>query len=401
MKNKRGSSSVFLMVILAALISIVLALVYSIREEDINSRADAVINLAGDSVISEFDYYVQKEYGLFMLRGTDKELAGKLRSYVNYAFENVDGVKVEDMKVSTAKFSVINKENVISQIREHMKLMEAEGILDRIGKEEYEQYNAMPERVLRYGPAIVSLPSAEVPEKKLSALAESIADNASDIESVFNAGTDKFILNRYILLHFNNRNHMTDQDHFFKNEVEYILGGKLSDRKNEKRMEIALKAMRFPLNLAHIYADPDKRAATMALAQILTPGAAAAATQAALSSTWAYAEADNDVKLLWQGSKVPVIKDKETWAMDLDSAVEGIFGGTVKPKKEKGYNYEEYLQILLYFQEDNIKTARILDLIQINCRKNENREFSIQEYATGIAIDATINGKRYSYEKQY
>ena len=60
--------------------------------------------------------------------------------------------------------------------------------------------------------------------------------------------------------------------------------------------------------LAHIYSDPAEKAETLAMAEILTPGAAAPATQALLASTWAYAESDNDVKLLWQGGKVPVTK---------------------------------------------------------------------------------------------
>lgn len=401
MNNKRGSSSVFLMVILASLISIVFALIYGVREESVRSRADAVLNLAGDSVLSEFDYYVQKEYGLFMLRGTDAELTEKLKSYVNYSFNSMENVDVGDIKVSTLKFSVINKENIMSQIKAHMKLIEAEGILDKIYDKRSRQTNTMPDRTLRYGPAIVSLPSAAVPEKKLAALAEYIADNISDIDVVFKEGTDRFIINRYIFMHFNNSNNLINQEHFFRNEAEYILGGKLSDRKNLKRVEIALKAMRFPLNLAHIYADPEKRAATMALAQIMTPGAAATATQAALASTWAYAESDNDVELLLQGNKVPFTKDSSTWAIDIDSAVEGLTGGTVMPEAEKGYDYEEYLQIMLYFQDNNIKIARILDLIQINCRKNVNRDFSIQEYATGITIDGKINGRRYSYEKHY
>lgn len=401
MNSKKGSSSVFLMVILAALISIVFALIYGIREESVRSRADAVINLAGDSLLSEFDYNIQKEYGLFILYGNEDNLIKKLKTYLDYSLSDMEGVDINTIKVTTSKFSVINNENVKEQIKEHMKLIEAENLFDKVYKKEADQVNNMPERTLRYGPAIVSLPSAAVPEKKLTALAESIADNVSDIESVFKAGSDKFVLNRYILMHFNYRTHLVNQEHFFKNEAEYILGGKMSDRKNEKRMEIALKALRFPMNLSHIYADAEKRAETMALAQIMTPGAAAAATQAALASTWAYAESANDVKLLLQGNKVPFIKDKATWAIDLDSAVEGMMGGTVIPEIEKGYSYEEYLQIMLFFQDDTVKIARILDLIQINCRKNINRDFCIQEYATGIRMEVTVNNRRYCYEKHY
>ena len=74
--------------------SITLALIYGVREESVRSRADAIINLAGDSVLSEFDYDVQKEYGLFLLKGSDRELSAKLRSYLRYSFaDEEDSVK--------------------------------------------------------------------------------------------------------------------------------------------------------------------------------------------------------------------------------------------------------------------------------------------------------------------
>ena len=87
--------------------------------------------------------------------------------------------------------------------------------------------------------------------------------------------------------------------------------------------------------------------------------------------------------------------------MDLDSAVEGLTEGIMTPDTEKGYTYEQYLQILLFFQDDNIKISRILDLVQINMRKSCDRDFLIQEYSAGIAASAVINGRVYSYEKKY
>ena len=177
-------------------------------------------------------------------------------------------------------------------------------------------------RSLNHGPTIVSLPSANIPSKELTAVAESIADKLSEVDKAFEVGTESYLINSYITEHFNSRGYMKSEDHFFCNEVEYILGGELSDRKNEKRVEMALKAMRFPINLAYLYSDAEKQAALAAAAQLMTPGAAAAATQAALASTWAYAEADNDVKLLWEGHSVPMVKDDSSWAIDLDSAIE-------------------------------------------------------------------------------
>ncbi|MBQ4595422.1 MAG: hypothetical protein IJB14_00500 [Firmicutes bacterium] len=405
-KSKKGSSAVFLTVIMAAIMSIALALIYGVKTETAKSSIDAVINLAGDSVMSEFDRKLQKEYGLFLIKGTDEELSRKLDMYVKYSLDDMEDVMIDAVDVSAGRYPIISTSNIKEQIIEHMKARSAEGIVDSItGKEkgntETDAVNQMEERTLRYGPAISSLPSATIPKKSLTAMAESLADKADDVKAAFVSGTETYMISNYILGHFNSGVHIADNKHFFKNEVEYILGGELSDKKNEKRVEMALKAMRFPINMAYLYADPEKQAALAAAAQIMTPGPAAVATQAALTSTWAYAEADNDVELLKKGNKVPMVKDSSTWAIDLDSAIEGVFGGTVIPSREKGYDYGQYLQILLFFQDENIKIARIMDLIQINMRKNYDKDFLINEYATGISVRVKVNGKMYSYEKQY
>lgn len=403
MRSRRGSSAVFLMAIMAAVISIVLALIYGARAECVKSRVDGVVSLAGDSVLSEFNSQVQEEYGLFIIRGSDRELGRKLTGYIEHSLGGMKDVEVESVRVSGSMFSTVDIDLIKEQIMEYMKLAEAE---DRLAiltgyAEEGTGGSEREARTLRHGPTAASLPSSAVPDKSLTSIAKSIAENVTEADRAFEKGTEKYLLNGYILGMFNNRSMQVNDEHFFRSEVEYILGGEMSDMKNEKRVEMALKAMRFPLNLAHIYADPVKRSQTLALAELMTPGAAAPATQAALASTWAYAEADNDVELLWQGYEVPLKKDATSWAIDLDSAVEGIFGGTVVPQTTKGYDYSEYLQILLFFRDDNIKVSRIMDLIQINMRMTHDGEFLMNEYATGIRVDVKVNGVSYGYEKRY
>ncbi|NLD19181.1 MAG: hypothetical protein GX663_02900 [Clostridiales bacterium] len=403
--SKRGNSAVFLTMILAALMAITLTLIYGVREESVKSRVDGIVNLAGDSVMSEFNYEVQKEYGLFLLKGKDEILQRKLRNYINYSLKYMGETALESVSVSGGRFSVSNTEPVKEQILEYMKFAKLKDVLVKLydvdEKTEEEGTNSMENRTLRNGAVIVSLPSADVPKKNFTVFAKAIADEGDGVKAAFSKASEKYLIDSYVFGHFNSRTRAINREHFFKNEVEYALGGEMSDRKNEKRIEMILKAMRFPPNLAHIYADPEKRSATLAAAELLTPGPAALATQAALASTWAYAEADNDVELLWQGSKVPIIKSKETWAIDLDSAMEGILGSTAKPDIEKGYTYQQYLRIMLYFQDENMKVARIMDLVQINMRKQYDGTFLIQEHWTGVSIDVKVNGEKFSYEKKY
>ncbi len=399
MNNKKGSSAVFLTVILAALMSLTLALIYGVKAQNIRSSMDATISLAGDSVLSEYDRRIQEEYGLFLLKGTDEELSRKLHRYVSYSVDDMKSVELQSVKVSSSKYVVTGLSLLKRQILEHMKIAMAEDLIKE--KKEEQGSRDVENRSLNHGPTIVSLPSANIPSKGLTAMAESITDKLSEVDDAFKSGTDAYMVNSYILEYFNNRESVKNAEHFFSNEVEYILGGELSDLKNEKRVEMALKAMRFPINLAYLYSDEEKQAALAAAAQLMTPGAAAAATQAALASTWAYAEADNDVELLWEGYRVPMVKDDTSWAIDLDSAIEGVFGGPVTPEEEKGYSYSEYLQILLFFRDENIKLARILDLIQINMRAMYDGEFLISEYSTGISVEVKANGRIYRHEKKY
>ena len=46
----------------------------------------------------------------------------------------------------------------------------------------------------------------------------------------------------------------------------------MTDRKNERKVKIALEALRFPANLAHIYQDPEKKAAVLAAADAAHAG---------------------------------------------------------------------------------------------------------------------------------
>ncbi|MCF0144664.1 MAG: hypothetical protein HUJ79_06185 [Firmicutes bacterium] len=387
--NKQGNSVVFLTIILATLISITLTLVFASRQQAQISIADGALNLAGTSILSEYDYYVQKDYGIFLLRGTDKEFSGYLKDYSGYPGT-----------VTAGRYSTANIEPVRKQILEYMKLT---GAADSLGKSSSSETAATEEHTLRHGPTITSLPSRSLPDKSIVTSAQQLADNIKNPEAIFRGGTNKYLLDSYILSKFNNSTCVSRSDHFFSREVEYIICGELSDAANKRKTDLALEAFRTGLNLTHIYSDPEKVAAITAAAEVITPGVLGTVTQAGIAAVWAAAEAVNDVKLLHNGKRVPIVKDKTSWALELESLLNGYDAqeGCISPAIDKGRTYNDYLRILLFIKDDNIKTARILDLIQINMRKNHDSEFLIQECATGISIDAYVNEKKLSYDKVY
>ena len=131
MNSKRGSSAVFLSVILAALMTITLALIYGVREETIRSRTDSIVNLAGDSILSEFDSYVQEEYGLFLIRGNDQELSGKLRKYILYTTGSMEDMDVQKVSASAGRFLLADTDLAREQILEHARFAQTQKLLSK------------------------------------------------------------------------------------------------------------------------------------------------------------------------------------------------------------------------------------------------------------------------------
>ena len=128
--------------------------------------------------------------------------------YVKYSINDMRAVKVESINVSGSRFSAANIDLIKDQILEYMELASAEGRSDvRRSDTEKERSDEISEnRILKHGPTALSLPSAAIPDKSLTSTAESAADNIKEIKNVFKKGTDTYMINQYILKHFNNKN---------------------------------------------------------------------------------------------------------------------------------------------------------------------------------------------------
>ena len=231
--------------------------------------------------------------------------------------------------------------------------------------------HAQSGRSLRHGPTIASLPSRQLPEQGLLEKAEALGGRLTaftDVSGIFSDGTDQYLLTDYVLGTFNSALSRSHPEHFFLRETEYMLCGALTDRENLQKTERALRTLRLPSNLAHIYSDAAKRDALAAAAEVIAPGPGGAAIQAVLATAWAYAESVNDARLLLQGARVPLVKDEASWATDLEHVLEdtGDGDGVLRPDVIKGLTYEQYLRILFFAEDPDLMTARILDLIQIN-----------------------------------
>ena len=180
--QKQGSSAVFLAVILSALISITLVLVFAGRNQVRISIADGALNLASVSLLSEYDYYVQRDYGLFLLNGTDSYLSSAVRDYTGLA-----------AKASVSRFCVVDTEPIRAQILDYMKSTGAASIVTDALSDESDTNGggtggSMPDRTLRHGPTITGLPSRAVPDTDIITTARKLGENLTNPDAIFRTG---------------------------------------------------------------------------------------------------------------------------------------------------------------------------------------------------------------------
>jgi len=462
--NKKGSVAVFLTSILTTMIIVSIVFVQAASSICGASYADAVLELSGRSVLSEFDRRLKDEYGLFAFYGQEDTVASDIRMYASASFSKTypqeywgDGgwgtvdllkLKLQRTKVNMAAYSLMDVDVFEKQIEDYMGFMLAEKGIDFIrsmweksgeapagegeksptGEGDKEPVGAQgdkePQRVqgeqkeLKNKVEISSLPSQGNVRSGIGSNIVAIVEGGlPQMDDILKDGTKDFMVNEYIMSNF--KYYIGDKkvrDTFFYNEVEYILFGKLKDKENLDRFKFEFRLMRVPLNFAYVWSDHKMRTTVLTLAEALGCPAAAGA----IALAWATAEAENDVRLLTNGKRVSLLKDQNTWALvnlksavrttrikDDDGEVVDVYATEKKtskcidPPKSYGLSYSDYLRMFLFIEKRETKLMRAMDLIQLNFRKTYYGDFLIKDHYTGFSLEAVVSGKKYQYEQKY
>ena len=193
-------------------------------------------------------------------------------------------------------------------------------------------------------------------------------------------------------------------------QVEYILGGRGSDRENLKKTVNRILLLREAANAAYLYTDPEKRAQSGALATslctaLLIPEGAFVVEKLLLLG-WAYGESLLDVRQLMAGGKVPLVKTGADWKLEL-SHIGQIFTLLQNGQTENtsGLDYNDYLQILLFTTSRHSLAFRCMDMIEQNIRLKPGKEnFRIDSCMEGLEMETSFlspSGKRWTAVRSY
>ena len=444
LNSKKGSTAVFLIMILSAIILAISVMIYGASQLAGMSASDAVLELAGRSVLSEYDTELLKRYGIFAVNLDEAQIKDKISLYANYSFHNnlikeqmyrkkhmnLLKLKMESIHVNLKGYSITDISIFEEQLLESAKYDLIKNITG--GSSE-----AVPSKQsdieLKNSQVINSLPSCGYERPALD-IGQLLQNGIPGIDELRGKSIDNFSINEYIMGHFiNHRRGTEERVTFFQNEAEYILNGGFSDQKNYKAVRKNLFIIRTGMNLTHIYSDSEKRNEIAALAEVLTPGPPAVLTQAVIAGIWSAAEAENDMKRLEDGKKVPLVKTKQQWALHLENAVQADekheietlkdsleengeeenldLGksiqakrkktGYIEPRDKRGIEYEDYLRILLFMENREMKLLRCMDLIQLNMKGSYHQDFDIRQFYGGFEFDAVIQEKKLSYVQKY
>ena len=186
-----------------------------------------------------------------------------------------------------------------------------------------------------------------------------------------------------------------------KYQTEYILGGKTGDIENLKSVARRLLLIREGVNMVHLVSDGTKRAQAAGLASAIASAflipPATGVIEAALLLCWAFGESILDVRELFDGGKVPLVKSEADWQLSLENLAELLNGlDSVRRGSEDGMSYEDYLQVLLLGVSREEKITRAMDMIELCVREKGRKNFRMDSciVAAEISVDVKANKRK-------
>ncbi len=188
-----------------------------------------------------------------------------------------------------------------------------------------------------------------------------------------------------------------------KYQIEYILAGGDTDWQNLEYVAKRLLRWREVANVIYILTDSAKIAEAEAMALALTAVALcpelAEPVKYTILFAWAYLESLQDVKTLLAGGRVPIYKTAADWKTGLNG-ITNVKGSLTQDSGGNGLNYEEYLRIMLFLQDQHSRTFRAMDIMEMDIRKTPgNARFRLDAcFDTYQAQLSVSSGFGYSYE---
>ena len=370
--DRRGFTTVYLLMILAALSAAVLLMIDTASAYAARSIAETVCASTGRSVLSEYQKDLFRRYGVFAVRGDDALLSRLSRFYIDSSLVGgkalakpapvtIEASAESHPALDTAAFgtqirrlapgTALIKGNVLEYILEHSdggisELMGGltEGDAEGDAAQEPEDVSQTAEE--EFGNDPDRNRGRSLSEKECRDLPSSLLGYGRRVSLLFSGGIrdlsfSTLLEDEYILAVCSDA--VDTKDGYLELETEYILYGNRSDKANLKAVKLSLFSLRFAVNEAKYMAETG---------------------ELLVSSALAAAKSVEEVRSILAGRKVDKL------------------------------DYKTYLRVLMALVPRDEKLARLMDVMQINITKIDGSNFSFKSYAYGFDLNASFTHRR-------
>ncbi len=411
----RGEITIFLCMVFVLILSFIGAMIQSASIHITKSMKRADTRLALESVFAEYQRDMLKEYDLFVKPDVDDaKLSSRLWFYGAKNMEH----RIQKMQLLTdyhgqaffdqAVLSMGGKIETTEEIEEipwEEQEQEVHEELDHLLEEEKQELPTENNPI----EAVKQLKKSSLLSLVISE-PETISDKCVSLEElpshrILQTGTGDFPVNSkdgmsqqllftaYLAKHFPDYTQNTKESTLLY-EAEYLLEGKESDQENLEAVLKKILIIRTGVNYAYLLTDQTKQAEaeTMALALcslLLLPEITELAKQAILFA-WAYGEGIQDIRILAEGNRVPVIKTQETWQLSLENLLTlGTDEDIGTPTAEmEGMSYSDYIKVFLLAEKNDDLCMHALDLVEVRLKVR------VDECVTAVQIKSTCKIQR-------
>jgi len=403
--SKDGFVSVYLCLFFLTLVSAVLLVIGGVRQSALHSNVEALGRLWGQSILAEYDLNLQERYGLFGFYGYPAMVTEKLAFYAGDTFKQMAVSRRPAWEIQSCSLYAYTLRNTDIFKTQMINA----GKTSAVKKTMHFEKDIVPvshPNGTNSTELFAQLPSEGRKSSFDLSVVTDMIQNQTSLKELVKTGSDRYFEQQYIFSYFQHRTSersqdADEQDSYFRQEIEYLICGKQTDYGNETGIRNRILAVREALNLMYLNQNEKTRYQALAIAEILTPGAAATVTQQTLLSTWALAESINDYRLLVNGHQIPLMKTESTWATDLESILENETEGYIYTGKDEGESYADYLKLFLCAVDNQLRMLRMMDLIQINMNVYYYNGFLLSDYYGGLRFNLKVQGKGHEVEMCY
>ena len=116
MRNRKGSFTVFVLMIFSSLMILVWAVISASAQAAVSSTADHFGRLWGTSILAEYDLNLKDRYGLYGFFGEETMTEEKLDMYAEYSFRDKSYIRYAGSSCSLEGYSLADPENLKKQM---------------------------------------------------------------------------------------------------------------------------------------------------------------------------------------------------------------------------------------------------------------------------------------------